>query len=265
MRELDLAGKLAVAGNIVESGVLSVNLGGGEPLLCADAPRIVERLASENVLVELTTSGWGTTPERVHELADAGLKIAYLSIDDIRPDRHDALRGQPGCYEACLRAARLYRDAGIGLVCSTVVTSANFEVLEDLVLLAVHFGCSGIELKRLRLQGNACSRHDLELSDAQVEELYRRVAAWKRRYPLDIVFIYGARAVPGIDEGCPCGRTVLAILPNGDVAPCVYRPYAIGNATRDRLDVLWTESPELARMRASGACASLEGAFEDVL
>jgi MoaA/NifB/PqqE/SkfB family radical SAM enzyme len=265
MHELSRGEKLAVADNIAESGVLSVNLGGGEPFMCPDVPAVVKRLSSQGVLVELATSGWQVSETQVEQVAENGLSCAYFSIDDIRPQQHDALRGQQGCFASCLRVAEQFRARGIQLICSTVVTSSNFEVLDDIVELAVSLGCRGIELKRLRLHGNARSRSDLELSSDQVDELYERVATWKQTAPLDIVCIYGARRVEGIDEGCPCGRSVLALMPDGGIAPCVYAPKIIGNALTDHIDDIWNSSSVLDRMRQSQGCVALGEGLEHAL
>ena len=74
---------------------------------------------------------------------------------------------------------------------------------------------------------------------------------------MPISCIYGAKRVEGIDEGCPCGRTILAIMADGTIAPCVYNPQSIGNATCDEISELWHGSELLARMRASEGCAAL--------
>ena len=258
--ELDLPGKLAVCENIIKSGVFSVNLGGGEPIFHPDTEHVVRRLSSSNVHVTLCTSGFMVGKNEVRAMAEAGLRTSYVSIDDDRPAHHDAVRGASGVLESALAAVRLFKDRDIEVGISCAITSDNISRLSDIAALAESIGASSVEFKRLKPQGNATALRDLLLSPEEEVLLYDLIPRIKAERGIGVSLIYGARKVDGVDEGCPCGKTIMSIMSDGTIAPCVYNPIRIGDATRDDLLAVWATAPQIEHLRNSGTCAGLEAA-----
>jgi MoaA/NifB/PqqE/SkfB family radical SAM enzyme len=252
--ELDLDGKLAVARNIVASRVPSVNLGGGEPRVSPDTLPIIRYLSESGVRVSLSSNGFGVTAAEADALKDAGLHSVILSLDFASAARHDAFRRRPGSFDACLEAAALFVERGVALLVSTVLTSQNLDELDGIVEVAERIGASGVELKRLRLAGNARGRADLALSREQERTLYDVFAGLRESAAIPLTLVYGAEPRAGTEDGCPCGRTALALLDNGDMAPCVYSPTVIGNALTENIDDVWRDSPHLEALRENFHC-----------
>jgi MoaA/NifB/PqqE/SkfB family radical SAM enzyme len=252
--ELSLQDKLRVAANIVHSKVFSVNLGGGEPLLNPEIFPVIEYLSTHKVSVALSSHGSGITFDQVTQLATCGLALAILSLDDVSPEKHDALRRMQGSHARCLESIDLFVSRGIAVRLSTVVTAQNSNILGDIADLARQRACLGVEFKRLRLEGNAEGRTDLELNHEQERLLFDQIRRIKQDSTLEISLVYGDEDRAGLDQGCPCGRTVLAIADNGDISACVYHPRALGNALVDDIGSLWRNSEELKRMRTRFAC-----------
>lgn len=255
--ELDLENKLLVADNIVRSGVFDVNMGGGEPLDCPDLDEVSRRLAEGNVSVSICTNGWGAGPEDAKRLLDCGVGRVYISLDGACASTHDALRRHPGAFDSAVAAIDVYRGAGLQVGISATITRVNFDELHGIAMLAEMHGAAGVEFKRLKLQGNAAGRHDLELSPEQEEELIGAFPEMRGSVSIPISLIYGHDGIDGVDEGCPCGKSVLAIMADGAVCPCVYSRMPLGNATVDAIDSIWSSSPELDRFRNSGMCPGL--------
>jgi len=67
-------------------GFDGVRLTGGEPLVRAHLPELVQRLASLDVEIALTTNG-ATLRLHANALARAGLKRINVSLDSLRPER----------------------------------------------------------------------------------------------------------------------------------------------------------------------------------
>ena len=42
--------------------------------------------------------------------------------------------------------------------------------------------------------------------------------------------------------GCGCGRFYCAIRPNGDVDPCVFFPYTVGNIINENFEDIWNNN-----------------------
>ena len=259
MQELSLENKTKIANNIIRNKIFNVNLGGGEPLLSEDCFDIIELLHSNNVHVNLSTNGWKTSVDTIKHLKDVGLGGVAVSIDHIDPMIHDSGRNRDGSLKEVYKSIEKYVSEGIKVIVSTTITSRNFDVLESILNQCVSLGATGIDLKRLKTTGNALNKPELVLSDKQKDTLYEMIPKWKSQYPLNINFVYGEKRIPNIDAGCPCGKTSLAIMCNGDVSPCVYNVVVIGNAITDDLHDIWCNSPQLNYLRNNFECMGLVG------
>ncbi len=259
--ELNLNQKLKVCKNIISSGVFSVNLGGGEPLECEDIYPVIEYLSKSGVQVSICSNGWGLTAEVAEKLKHAGLKKVHLSLDDSIETKHDTLRNRQDSFKHLLQAANNCRKTGIKIGISTTLYRDNFNRLDEIAEIAHRLNATSFEIKGLKPKGNAKLFWDKTLTDAQESSLYNEIKILKAKYTnkgLDVRLVYSHNSFEEIDDGCPCGRTVLAILPNGIVAPCVYSPRIAGNALTESLSDIWVNSKELNEFRSLNICAGLE-------
>ena len=67
-------------------GPASINFVGGEPLLRKDLERLMGRATRLGFTVSFNTNGWLLTQARAEKLAEAGVSIAYVSMDGIRAE-----------------------------------------------------------------------------------------------------------------------------------------------------------------------------------
>lgn len=254
---LTLEEKMKICENIARNKVFIVNLGGGEPILDKDCYKVIEYLSNHGVRTNLSTSGWDINLNVIADLQKANLQGASISIDNIDPTIHDSFRHKEGAFNKALEAIQLFVANKIDVVVSTVITTMNFDSLEDIISLADSLGCKGIDLKRLKTMGNAADKNELILNKDQEALLYEKMKEWKAKYQMAVTLTYSSEAVEGIDGGCPCGKTALCILENGDVSPCVYNTIVVGNAINDDLSELWLKNPTLTYLRDNFTCVGL--------
>jgi len=106
-----------------------VVLSGGDPLARDDLTELVAYGDELGLRMAITPSGTASlTPDRVRELADAGVSRMALSLDGSTRERHDAFRGETS-FADTLAAARAARDAGIPLQVNTTVCA---DTVDDL-------------------------------------------------------------------------------------------------------------------------------------
>jgi cyclic pyranopterin phosphate synthase len=73
-------------------GVDKVRITGGEPLLRRDLPTLVERLARNPAIADLSLTTNGILlADQIRGLVEAGLRRLNISLDTLRPDRFEAL------------------------------------------------------------------------------------------------------------------------------------------------------------------------------
>ena len=109
---------------------------GGEPLLKKGVLKLIRHAASKGFLTTMTTNAWLVDEGMVGELKDSGLNTLVLSLDSLKKETHDFLRGREGTYDRVMQAisflAKL-KDDSMKLHMVTTITEPN---LDDVVELA---------------------------------------------------------------------------------------------------------------------------------
>jgi len=254
-KPVSTADKYKIVDNIIRNNVFWVNLGGGEPILEDDIYEIIGKMAENNIHVSLSTNGTYLTEERVKKLAEAKLATVSISLDSSIAEKHNAVRGYDESFDDVMSAIELCRKNGIRIMLSTVITTQNYKEIEDIIKLGIERDCQAISLKRIKMTGNAEENKYLELNEDQAVEVYKSVIELKEKYPDFIInFNYSPEKIGDIDGGCPCGRIAVAILPNGNIVPCVYNDIlTLGNAVTDDLGEIFHCS-KLEHLRNNFKC-----------
>lgn len=257
--DLSLEDKIKVANNLIDSKVFLVNLGGGEPIFIPDCYEIINLLTNNNIYVTLSTNGSAITTETLKKLKDVNINALCISLDNIEPEKHNKIRGLESSFDDAINAIKLAVKNNIDVIISTVITTQNIEVLDKIVEFTIALGCTGISLRKMKMQGNALENQTLQLNEKQVKFLYELIPSLKEKYSNFLIdFGYGSKIIEGIDNGCTCGKTSLGIMPNGNMIPCVYNEnLIIGNAVSTPIDEVWTNSNELNYLRENFECLGL--------
>jgi len=128
-----------------QARVFQIALGGGEPLL---HPRLVDmvRLAREHSVVpNLTTNGNLLTREMAHELKEAGLGQAQISLNGA--DEAVNTQTRPN-FAATMQAIENCRAAGLRWGLNFLVTRRNLAALEGVIELGDRLGAASVNILR---------------------------------------------------------------------------------------------------------------------
>ncbi len=251
---------------VARAGVLSVNFGGGEPLLRRDLPEIASCAARAGLRVSMNSNGFLLDREKARQLKEAGFSKVGISIDSHLPEQHDRFRGMPGSHERALNALTALREAGIRTSISTVICTFNHEHIDELIALAEEFGAEQLNFHNFKCSGlGFANRDELDLSPAQWKEFYVKALREKRKersldISLDdpIIASLGMRDTTSMVKGSVCGKLSLNIKTNGDITPCGFIPIVVGNIVTDDLREVWKNAPVLLKLRnkePTGKCA----------
>ena len=77
----------------------AMNFVGGEPLLRKDLESLMGRAVAQGFEVSFNTNGWLVTDARARGIAEAGVSIAYVSLDGVKPETVDETRGRKGAFD----------------------------------------------------------------------------------------------------------------------------------------------------------------------
>lgn len=133
-----------VTRTFVGLGIRKIRLTGGEPLLRADLPRLVARLAAIPGIEDLamTTNGFFFA-RHARDLRQAGLRRVSFSLDSLDAANFRRMTGRDGLDEV-LHAITLARDLGFEpvKVNAVIIRDLNHHELEDLAAFALREGLS---------------------------------------------------------------------------------------------------------------------------
>lgn len=240
-------------------------LSGGDPLARPDTIDLIEYGTDLGLRVTITPSGTcSLTPDRVHELAEAGIRRMALSFDGAAPTSHDGFRKEDGSFEQTMVAATAAREVGLPLqinttVCAETVDSlpAISELVSDLgaVLWSVFFlvpvGRGRVLEPVTPEAAESVMRWLAEVAEAEPFGVktteapqYRRVCSQQRSATQS-----GDADRPTRRGGVIAGDGFVFVSHTGAVYPSGFLPASVGSVRDTPITDLYRTAPLLRRLR----------------
>lgn len=263
-------------------GPAAMNFVGGEPLLRKDLERLMARATKLGFTVTFNTNGWLLTEKRAHALADAGVSVAYVSLDGAREATVDHSRGRVGSWKKAVAACdTLDRVPNPRVVISCVLHGENAREIPELLAWCKGRGYQLVVQPLYQNFGN--NAHDpswwrrsplwptdLGAIDAAIDVLVderngacqvcnsvEQLQAFKRYFRDPSVYN---------GEVCKAGHSDIAFDPAGNVRLCYFLE-PVGNVTDGRaLPRIWNAVGTMRRRhevhRCTRSCNLLNCNFE---
>ncbi len=225
----------------IDLGVYNIVFTGGEPLLRKDVFELVESVDKERAQASMFSNGILLTDETAARLKEAGLYAIMVSLDDVRPEKHDEYRRIDGGFDqACEGIARAL-DAGLLVGVSTYAFPEDVAEgrVEQMMELGAELGVHEITIfdtvptgKLLPLEQDQLLTPD---DKARIIEIMRDYNE-RDGYPHVIAqaFVNGPEGA-----GCFAGFIQFYMTAYGDVNPCDFTPLTFGNIQDDSLENIW--------------------------
>ncbi|MFF2081302.1 radical SAM protein [Kitasatospora sp. NPDC058162] len=169
VRESTAEERRVLASHIAASGVLGVDISGGEPLLLRDLPDLAHAIRSTGTsVVSCTTNGWHLA-RRAGELSGA-LDAIRVSLDGATAATHDTWRGQDS-YRRAVKGICAAVQEGLFVQLQMVLMQANEHEAQKLLDLAARLGAGGVTfLQMLPIGDGAALAAEQVLTDEQAQE-----------------------------------------------------------------------------------------------
>lgn len=238
-----------------------VVLTGGDPLERSDLWELIA--AGRELGLGMSVSPSGTpklTREAIDQFHAAGLTAISLSVDGSTAQRHDAIRGVPGCFERTLEAGRRATEVGLAFQVNTLVSAETVDDIPAIESLVRAMSATRWSLFFLVSVGrgtvltpiSARRAEDLLVWFAERAKLpgpvlttteaphFRRVALEHR----------DAHAAPqGHGAGIRDGNGVMFIAHDGEVSPSGFLPIAAGNVKMQDPIAIYRDAPIFRALR----------------
>jgi MoaA/NifB/PqqE/SkfB family radical SAM enzyme len=226
-------------------GVVRVTLFGGEPLLRNDIVELTQYAHKAGMITRINTNGWLLSRELISKLKDAGLNLCDVSIDDPDPETHDKLRGLPGIFNKATEGIKILKEFSI--LCQIVTYAAKKNVtagLEKIISLGKHLGVFAVSIVFPIATGCWQNKNEVLLTEQEKEKV-RKLG--------DSAFVHIELPTP--TSICNvCKKASIYVSPEGDVTPCPFIPYSIGNIKREPLYDIWHKFCAGWNLKAIGTC-----------
>lgn len=256
-----------------------VVLSGGDPAKRDDLAELISYGDDLGLQMTLTPSGTESlTRDRIQAVADAGLRRMALSLDGSTAERHDDFRGEPGSFEATMRAAGQAREAGLPLQVNTTVCARTVDDLPAIrdrvrelgaVLWSVFFLVPvgrGAVLESISPEraegvmawlGDVADEHRFGVKTTEAPQ-YRRVRVQQRRGTDD------ASENRGLDRrgGIRAGAGFAFVSHVGEIFPSGFLPLDAGNVHTDDLVDVYRNAELFESLRNPDAYTGKCGACE---
>lgn len=234
---------LTVTKKVKELGVGIIGFTGGEPLLREDLEQAISCAANGKNMPCMTllfTTGFGLTLERAASLKKAGLFGVAISLDHIKEDDHDQMRGVEGAYAHALQAIRNVKLAGLYTMTQTMCTRELLESgeIKEIGKLAKSLGVDEMRIMEPIPCGTLNEHGDEVLTEEEQNKLIDLHVEMNqnRQYPKVSVFPY----VESEDQyGCGAGSQHSFIDADGNFGPCDFLPISYGNLLTEEAEPIW--------------------------
>lgn len=204
-------------------GAVQLGLSGGEPLIRKDLPELIRHARGLGYYINLITSGYGLSEEKIVALKEAGLDHIQISIQAPEESLNNYLAGTES-FEEKKSVARLIKKHGYPMVLCVVIHRENIHLMQKILEMAEELGADYLELANTQYYGWAhINRDQLLPNKEQFEQAEAIAQAYKEKVKGRMKIYY---VVPDLYEDRPkaCmngwGTTFLTVAPDGMALPC---------------------------------------------
>ncbi len=251
-----------------------INFTGGEPFLKKSFPSLLEEASRYRGLLSFAvlTNGTLINDPLARDLARWGCRYVQVSLDG-SPRLHNNARG-PGHFQKTIQAIKILKRRQLSVSVSFTAHKGNIDTFGYVAEISRKSGADLVWSDRLLPCGRGAEMRDeiMEPRDVEAffEKMYRTGESWQRRKlgrtavgmhrALQFLTLYRHGQKNTIPYTCRAGRSLITIMPSGEVLPCRRMPIIVGNLHAKPLKAIYDSSVLFKRLqdtrRIAEGCAS---------
>jgi radical SAM protein with 4Fe4S-binding SPASM domain len=271
--ELSTDQVMKIIDKLDRASVPAIAFSGGEPLIKNDFFKITKYAHDRGIYVAVATNGTLITKDKAKEMNKAGIEFVQISLDGASPDTHDSFRGINGIFNKTLEGIKNCVNEDFFVNIAATMTKYNYEEVPLIIDLCKKLGVNWFMAYNFVPTGRGEFILNNDLDPYQREKLLKKIyeklkndrelnllstAPQFSRVALQMEVSNDEKLIPthfynpklsdkliNLAEfigGCGCGRFYCAIRPNGDVDPCVFFPYTVGNIINENFEKIWNNN-----------------------
>ena len=257
-------------------GKFQINFAGGEPLARKETLELIRYASSQGFDTLLATNAYLIGEEIAKKIGDAGLTVANISLDSLKEERHDYIRGVKGAYRKVMHAIDLLNKyaTNVKIGICTVILNENLEELNEIVRwVQTNEKLGGMGFQALTQPfstpedsywyKNPEYSHlwpqDIMLVDKAMDELIelKKAGLNKLGNPLSQFYVYKAYFRNPNNfikkQKCHIDMQAINVTPTGDIRICFYMD-SIGDIKFDGINEVWFSEKARHTREKIGGC-----------
>lgn len=242
---------------------------GGEPLIREDIFDLTKYAASLGLRPVYGTNGFFLDLKTARKLKKAGGAAVAISLHMKDESRMDEFCNTSGAYKKSIEAMRNCKQVGLPFQVNTTIFESNKDEIEEICEIALKRGAKSHHVLFLVPTGRGKDIEKKSLRAVEYEELIKKLLLKRKELNFDIKPTCAPQfkriadrinlPMPRYSRGCLAGISYISITPNGDIWPCPYLPFKLGNVREQPFSKIWKNNPVLNKLRSleyHGKCGS---------
>jgi len=221
--KLKLKKSIEITRELVDNGVDSIYISGGEPGLWKPLGEFIPRAKELGVgLISVASNGTIAEAYTSEELANMGMDKVLISLDSHLRDRHDSFRGATNSYDRAVSAIIDLLKQNVYLRVGSVIWSGNVDQLEEMTRFLNDLGANEVAYNWLVKTGRVAINHQVLVPWDRYREVGYRLRSMRSFYEDNDILISFHRFNELDDNsiGCPGGKKIWHIYSHGGLSPC---------------------------------------------
>ena len=239
---------------ISDNNAFVLDLTGGECFLRKDIKEIIEYCDTKSFSLVVSSNASLINEEMAYFLALHKISLVKVSLDSANDKIHNFIRGSENAFNLTIEGIKNLRKFNIPVTIQVAVSKINSKNLEELIQLCEILDINGINFFIVLPGGRAINISSEIFKPIEVEKFYKELYLLKKKYP-NIKFLHDSplqcvyeitnniRPLNKKETSCLAAKTAVFIKENGDVIPCPYFDYIMGNIKKEKLKDIWLKSP----------------------
>jgi len=240
-----------------------INITGGEPLMNPYLFNLLENihLHQSHCGFAMLSNGTYLTHEIGLRLKQLGCSFFQISIEGSKSD-HDKIRGA-GNFEKCIHAIEILKKHHIQTMVSFTASKLNVDSFDEVAKFCRKKGVDVLWSDRYLPMGKGKEMQDALMHPLEVDAFFKKMYVWHHRFKrnwftkTELRMHRALNFLTTHEKGCNCyapyncsaGRSLITVLPNGDLVPCRRMPIVAGNILDSGLENLYSGSAFMQMLR----------------
>jgi len=253
--------------DLTDFGVPVILFSGGEPLLRADLPELINYTVKKGLRAVISTNGTLITEEKARIFSEFSLSYIGVSLDGIG-DVNDAFRGMKGAYDMALAGIRNAKRAGIKAGLRFTIHKGNYLEIPNILDLIEQEEIERVCFYHLVYAGRGSGLIDEDLTHGETRRVVdyimdRTKAFFDKGQPIEVLTVDNHADGPYVylrllredkkraeevyellmmNEGNASGVGIACVDEEGNVhADQFWRHYSFGNVRERPFSTIWMD------------------------